>query len=357
MNQKNSNLNSKIQILKKYLNKTDNNDIEINHKHNNVSNNNKIYDLDDENQIRKIKLFDFENKFTKNVYDDNSESASLYKKDTKDKKYRHEEDDFSKGQIFVNDFLNKKRYDSDSDFDVDDREKNSLIIESSKPNNNKDKNEVNNTSLILNFDSDGDIILYNKNKLKDVNNNIINNNCDSTKNNTIFYDKKGNFLSQDGNTQHEINKKVLDDFNKDILKLWSMGSKQLEDSLLKSEKEKLNEKIKNKEINIDLLSKTNNSKIKAYDYLDDPMKELIKNNLILNSKEISIKDILLLDKPKLTLGLKCPFPGLTNRFDIEPGHLWDGDDRSNGYEKKYLKATNENAEKRYLNFKFRTEDM
>lgn len=38
---------------------------------------------------------------------------------------------------------------------------------------------------------------------------------------------------------------------------------------------------------------------------------------------------------------KCKFPSIQNRFGIEAGSRWDGVDRSNKYEKRWMQKENE----------------
>ena len=73
-------------------------------------------------------------------------------------------------------------------------------------------------------------------------------------------------------------------------------------------------------------------------WFDDPARSFIKKP----EKECA-------DSPK------APFPA--NRFDIKPGKSWDGIDRSNGFERRYLKACSEKSSLRDVAYKWRTEEM
>lgn len=65
---------------------------------------------------------------------------------------------------------------------------------------------------------------------------------------------------------------------------------------------------------------------------DDPLKKLIKRKKLVSFRSMN-EALLLIHKSR--------FPGTGNRFGIAPGYMWDGVDRSNGYEAKYLEKVHQ----------------
>jgi pre-mRNA-splicing factor CWC26 len=77
----------------------------------------------------------------------------------------------------------------------------------------------------------------------------------------------------------------------------------------------------------------------SQDKFEDPMRKLIKED---EQKKIYAST-------KLSkFHKKCKYPTIPNRFGIEAGHLWDGVDRSNGYEKRYLENVNHRQDQRLM---------
>ncbi len=104
---------------------------------------------------------------------------------------------------------------------------------------------------------------------------------------------------------------------------------QIKDENSKEKNEELKDTWKQKFISINDL---NDNKIEIKEMsksLDDPMKNLLsKNKLIEETDELIKKRGFYLPR--------CKFPPLINRFNIKPGYRWDGFNRSNGFENKIM---------------------
>ena len=100
------------------------------------------------------------------------------------------------------------------------------------------------------------------------------------------------------------------------------------------------------QINNETQNNNNNiSKIDLQKIKEDPMSKILQNNIIKSKEEIR--------------GFylpKCKYPGTLNRFNIEPGYRWDGIDRSNGFEIKYINKQNEKKES-IKNFNYSLNDL
>ena len=106
---------------------------------------------------------------------------------------------------------------------------------------------------------------------------------------------------------------------------------------LENEKDSKNENKENEgkdswKKNFVTIEELNNKKIEVKEVsklLDDPMKNLLSKNKIIEETDELIK------KRGFYLP-KCKFAPLNNRFDIKPGYRWDGVNRSNGFENKMM---------------------
>ena len=136
-------------------------------------------------------------------------------------------------------------------------------------------------------------------------------------------DKKENKIKKEKGTKDD-----KEDFINKINNMNDLKSEKEEEENDKKDNETKDD-WKQKFIDIEELNKTKNEVKETAKILDDPMKNLLsKNKLIEETNELIKKRGFYLPR--------CKFAPLINRFNIKPGYRWDGFNRSNGFENKIM---------------------
>lgn len=141
--------------------------------------------------------------------------------------------------------------------------------------------------------------------------------------------------------------------NEQQLKQWKGGARQLADA---QDRKKAIEEAKNAPFARYEMDQEAEEQLKAKDRFGDPLK-LIKSTTIHSSTTQQNYRILTTASGHRYLLPKCKFPATINRFNIEPGYRWDGVDRSNGYERRWIEKENSQKDNAEFFRKWATEDM
>lgn len=111
------------------------------------------------------------------------------------------------------------------------------------------------------------------------------------------------------------------------MKHWKGGYKQFKDQ---KEQEDMLKHIKDMD---DLAKIEQELQQMQKEHFEDPLKKIIKDQQ--ESFGSALRQTMV-----------CRFPGTDNRYGIKPGYMWDGVDRGNSFEAKFLTKMNESNSKR-----------
>ncbi|XP_031356532.1 BUD13 homolog [Photinus pyralis] len=161
---------------------------------------------------------------------------------------------------------------------------------------------------------------------------------------TVVRDRKtGKVRDLEKEAQERSEKERQEEANKEKYMRWGKGLKQVEDyeSKLQDALQEMNKPFARYADDEDL-----ERHLKEQEREGDPMLDYIRKKRRKNDIDTG--------KP-----VKLQFEGefMPNRFGIRPGHRWDGVNRSNGYEKKWIEVQNTRNAIQEEVYKWSTEDM
>jgi len=263
----------------------------------------------------------------------------------------------------------RKRHDTDDEESITNEKKNDTEDELDEllPQQNEDGDIIISEKPIVNKNNEkhGLITLKEYQANKSITRNVFDEIAQKPINHeTVYRDKEGRKIKR-GETQ-EDKKKKLKDLNEKQLQKWMKGFKQVEDNKKKEEESR---ELRNEPLARYDIDKTFENELKMKERFGDPMKELLEfqksreekqevDENVSQTTENNLKKNLTTSKnTKKYMRLVCKFKAPTNRYVIEPGYMWDGVDRSNGFELKLLGTRNVREAQKNEYYKLRTEEM
>lgn len=159
----------------------------------------------------------------------------------------------------------------------------------------------------------------------------------------VIRDRRGRNKEFEGDVETERRKAEAEEARKKEYDRWGKGLKQIDD-LEKRYQEHMHEASKPLARAAD--DQDLQDHLRNQERLDDPMLEYMRKKKQEDSRKRGVQEM-----PKYV----GQFPD--NRFNIRPGHRWDGVDRSNGFEKKYFNMVSSKKSMEEEAYRYSTEDM